>query len=156
MILSALFSFLSGSAFRMIWGEVSAYFTAKQEHQQELERMKLQNDLETARNDRDMARLKLQSDLGIKEIQIQADAALSKTEADAFVEAMKNSWKPIGIAWVDAWNGVIRPVAATVALAIWATKLVGQGFVADDFDKELLCGIMGFYFADRSLGRRGK
>ena len=47
-MLSALFSFLGGSVFRMIWGEVSAYLTARQQHSQEMDRMKLQADLEAA------------------------------------------------------------------------------------------------------------
>lgn len=156
MILSALFSFLGGSAFRMIWGEVAAFFTKRQDHQNELESLKAQNDLENARAERDLARLRLQSELGVKEVQIQADAALSKTEAEAFVEAMKESFKPIGIKWVDAWNGVIRPSAATIALILWALKLSSQGFVMDEWDKEITGAVLGFFFADRALARRGR
>ena len=39
---SALFSFLGGSVFRMIWGEVSSFIEKRQEHAQEIERMRLQ------------------------------------------------------------------------------------------------------------------
>jgi hypothetical protein len=156
MILSALFSFLGGSAFRMVWGEIAAYFTKRQDHQHELEAMKLQSDLEAARADRDMARIKLQSELGVKEVQIQADAALSKTEAEGFVEAMKNAFKPIGIKWVDAWNGSIRPAMASVALLLWIFALWKAGFIANDWDRQLIAGILGFYIADRTLAKRGK
>ena len=37
---SALFSFLGGSVFRMVWGEVSTWVTAKQDHAHENEKMK--------------------------------------------------------------------------------------------------------------------
>ena len=41
-MISAIISFLGGSVFRMIWGEVSTWVTAKQNHAQELERLRLQ------------------------------------------------------------------------------------------------------------------
>lgn len=153
---SALFSFLGGSVFRMIWGEVSSYFKAKQEHAQEIERMRLQNDLEAARAERDAARIRLQSDLNVREVQVAGDLAVAKTEADAFVEAMKNAFVPTGINWVDAWNHSIRPAAATICLSLWAIALARNGFVIADWDRELVGVILGFYFADRSLTKRGK
>ena len=151
---SALFSFLGGSVFRMIWGEASSYLQARQEHTQELERMKLQNDLEGARADRDLARLKLQSELGVKEVQIAGDLAIQKSEADAFLEAMKNSLKPTGILFVDAWNGLIRPAAASFVLFLWLSKVIGQGFTMDEWDMDISGVVLGFYFADRSLKTR--
>lgn len=154
--MSAIFSFLGGSIFRMIWGEVSSYLKARQEHAQELERMKLQNDLEGARADRDMARIKLQSELGVKEVQIAGDLAIQKTEAEAFVAAMKDAMKPIGIFFVDAWNGCIRPLAATIALGVWAIALWRSGFLPSDWDKDLIGVVLGFYFASRELTKRGK
>lgn len=154
--MGALFSFLGGSIFRMIWGEVSSYFKARQEHAQELERMKLQNEMEGARAERDMARLRLQSELGVKEVQIAGDLAIQKSEADAFLAAVANAAKPIGIYFVDAWNGCIRPAAATIALAVWALALYRAGFVPSDWDKELIGVVLGFYFADRTLRRHGK
>lgn len=153
---SALFSFLGGSAFRMVWGEVSAYLTKRQEHKQELERMRLQSDLDDKRHQRDTERIRLQADLQVREVQVVGDLAIQKTEAQAFVEAMKNAMKPIGIWWVDAWNGSIRPAMATVALSMWVLALYRAGFVPTGWDLELIGGILGFYIADRSLGKRGK
>ena len=156
MIFSALFSFLGGSAFRMIWGEVAAWMNKKQDHAQELDRMRLQDELEKGRHGRDMDRLKLQSELNVKEVQVMGDLAIQKTEAEAFVEAMKTAMKPIGIKWVDAWNGSIRPAMATIALAMWILALYRAGFIAGDWDRELIAGILGFYIADRTLAKRGK
>ena len=153
---SALFSFLGGSAFRMVWGEVSAFFKAKQEHKQEMERLRLQAELDAGRHARDLERIRLQSDLKVNEVQVVGDLAIQRTEAEAFVEAMKTAMKPIGIWWVDAWNGSIRPAMATVALSMWVLALYRAGFVPTGWDLELIGGILGFYVADRALGKRGK
>lgn len=152
----ALFSFLGGSVFRMIWGEVAGFVQKRQDHAHELEMMKVQAQLEDARAERQMAQIKQQSELGIKEVQIAGDLAIQKSEADAFLAAMQTATKPIGIVWVDAWNGSIRPSAATIALAIWLFALIQAGFIPTDYDKDLIGVIIGFYFADRSLGKRGK
>lgn len=153
---SALFSFLGGSVFRMLWGEISAFFKAKQEHAQEMERMRLQMELEDKRAEQDRERIKLQHDLGVKEIQVAGDVEIAKSEATAFMEAMKDANKKTGILFVDIWNGVIRPSYATLALALWAFKVYTQNFKMDDFDIGMLAVIAGFYFADRSLSKRGK
>lgn len=155
-MLAALFSFLGGSVFRMIWGELSSFLNKKQDHQHEIEAMRVQGELEDKRHERDMARIKLQSELGVKEVQIAGDVAIAKSEAEAFVAAMRDANKPIGIAWVDSWNGSVRPAFATVALLLWFSKIVGQGFTMDEFDVGLLAVIAGFYFADRSLTKRSK
>ena len=156
MFLSGIISFLGGSVFRMIWGEVSSYFKQKQEHQQEIETMRVQAELDAGRHFRDLERLKLQSDLGVREVAVAGDMAIAKTEAEAFVEAMKNATKPTGNWFIDAWNGSIRPQYAEVALILWLLKLISQGFTMDDFDMSLLAVIAGFFFADRTLSKRGK
>jgi hypothetical protein len=155
-MLSALFSFLGGSVFRMIWGEVSAFVQKKQDHAFEIERMKLQTEMEDRAHQRTQEALRLQSELGIKTIEAQAEANVLTEEAQAFTVAMKNAMKPTGIYWVDAWNGIIRPAAATIALALWALKLVHQNFIMQDYDMEITGVVLGFFFADRSLGKRGK
>jgi hypothetical protein len=155
-MLSALFSFLGGSVFRMIWGEISAFVHKKQDHAFEIERMKLQTEMEDRAHQRTQEALRLQSELGIKTIEAQAEANVLTEEAQAFTVAMKNAMKPTGIYWVDAWNGVIRPAAATIALALWVLKLVHQNFIMQDYDMEITGVVLGFFFADRSLGKRGK
>ena len=154
--MGALFSFLGGSAFRMVWGEVSAYFTKRQEHQQQVELMRLQVEMDEKRHSRDQERIRLQAELKVQEVQVVGDLAIQKTEADAFVEAIRAAAKPIGIWWVDAWNGSIRPAMATVALSMWVLALYRAGFVPTGWDLELIGGILGFYIADRTLGKRGK
>ena len=149
----ALFSFLGGSVFRMIWGEVAAWTNKKIDHQHEMAQMRLQGELEQASHERNLATLRLQNELGIKTIEAQAHAYVDQAEADAFTEAMKNAFKPTGIVFVDAWNGVIRPWAATLALGLWCLKLYSQNFVMDEWDKSLAGVILGFFFANRALAR---
>ena len=57
---------------------------------------------------------------------------------------------------MDIWNGVIRPAAATLALVLWVGKLAAQGWKMDEWDITLAGTVLGFFFADRSLGKRGK
>lgn len=153
---SALFSFLGGSVFRMIWGEVSAAWTKHQDHKHELEAMKLQADLEKAKHDQEMERLKVSSELHIKEVEVIADAEVEKLDAEAFIVAQKTLNQPTGNKIIDAWNGAIRPAAASTALLVWWFCLYTQGFVLTEWDKELVGVILGFYFAHRVFSSRGK
>ena len=155
-MLSALISFLGGSVFRMIWGEISSFLNARQEHTFELERMKLQNELEDRAHQRTQESIRLQAELGVKTIEAQAQSNVLSSEAEAFANAMKDAFKPTGIYWVDTWNGIIRPAAATIALAMWVAKLAHQGFAMQEYDLEITGVVLGFFFADRSLGKRGR
>lgn len=154
--MGALFSFLGGSVFRMVWGEVSAAWTKHQEHKQEMEAMRLQAELDAGRHTRELERLRVVSDLGIKEIEVRSDAEIEAKDAEAFIEAMKTVNRKTGVAWVDAWNGCIRPSAATIALLLWVLWLATAGFVPTDWDKELVGVILGFYFAHRVFSSRNK
>ncbi len=155
-MISALISFLGGSVFRMIWGEASAFINKKQDHKHEVELLRLQADLDDKMHQRTLEAQKAQAELGIKTIEAQAVAAVDKSEADAFGMAVANAFKPTGYSVVDIWNGVIRPCAATIVLLLWVLKLVANKFVMDDWDRQLGGAVLGFFFADRSLGKRGK
>lgn len=155
-MIEALFSFLGGSVFRMIWGEVSAWYNKRQDHQFEIDRLELQARLDQAQHLRTLEALRLQNELGIKTVAAKAEADVATAEAEAFTEAMRNAFKPSGFAFVDIWNGVIRPAAATLALMLWVGKLSAQGWRMDEWDITLAGTVLGFFFADRSLGKRGK
>lgn len=154
--MSALISFLGGSAFRLIWAAFAEWMEKRQEHAQETERMRLQAGLDRARHVQDCERLRLQSELGVKEIMVKADADIGRAEADAFVAAIKAANKPTGIAWVDAWNGMIRPLTASVALTLWLCAMATAGWTMSEWDKELIAVAIGFYFANRELSRGRK
>ena len=154
-MLSALFSFLGGSVFRMIWGEVSSWLTARQQHSQEMDRMKLQGDLDAAAHARNLESIKVQADMGIKVIEVQAQGEVDKIAAEGWLEAVKATGRAIGVAWVDAWNAVIRPGTATWALVMltlgeFAIIKISENIV------QIAGAALGIYLADRALLKRGK
>jgi hypothetical protein len=153
---SALFSFLGGSVFRMVWGEVSTWITAKQDHAHEIEKMKLQGDIDAKIHAQNMEALRVQSELGIKEVQVRSVADLANLDADGFYSAIKAAEAPSGIQWVDGWNKSIRPLCATICIALWVLGVWHNNLLIEAFDMELICTVLGFYFADRTLGKRGK
>lgn len=154
--MSAILTFLGGSAFRMVFGEISAFFKHKQEMKAELERMKLQNILDDAQHQRNMTAIKIQADLGVQTIRVQSDADVSKVEAEAFREAMIRASVPTGIKWVDAWNASVRPAFATLALWLWLAALYQKEWTMSEWDLSMLGAVAGFYFADRTLRKIGK
>lgn len=155
-MLSGLLSFLGGSAFRMIWGEASAFLNKKQDHEHEVALLTLQATLDDRRAEREVKQMQLAHTMGLEVVEVKRDAEVAVLEAKAFSEAMKVLQAPTGVAWVDAWNGTVRPAWATVALLLWVGKLSVAGFHMDPWDVEMVSAVAGFFFADRSLGRRGK
>lgn len=155
-MLSALLSFIGGNAFRMLWGEVSHWLTAKQDHQFEIDRMRLQGDLDAAEHARNMEALKLQADLGVKVIEAQRTADDDKLEIGAWQDAVSAVGKTTGIMFIDIWNGAIRPLLATIAITMVVFEIGQHGFAMTDWDHELFGAILGIYVADRSLSKRGK
>lgn len=155
-MISALISFFGGSVFRMIWGEVSAFITAKQEHAQELDRMRLQGELDEAEHKRNLESLKVQSDMGIKTIEVQRDADLDRIDASAWDKTVDSVGKLTGIAFIDYWNQSVRPLLATLAILFVCFEIMDHGWALTDWDRELFGAILGIYVADRSLSHRGK
>ena len=153
---TALLSFLGGSAFRMIWGEMSAFITKRQEHAQELDRLRLQGELDAAAHARNLQALQLQAQLGVQTIEVQRDADLARLETDAWGDMVRSLRSPTGIAFLDFWNGAIHPLLATLAIAVVVAQIAANGFVLSDWDKELVAAILGLYVADRRLAKRGK
>jgi len=156
MIFSAILSFLGGSAFRMIWGEISSYVNKRQDQAHEVELLEVQAKLDAAQHERNLAAIRLQADLGIKTIGVQAEADTMVEEARAFREAVANAMRPSGIRWVDAWNAAVRPAYATVCLALWMLILYRADFRPTEWDLSMMAMVAGFFFADRSLSKRGK
>ncbi len=97
--------------------------------------------------------MRLVTELGIKEILVKSEASLEEIDAKSFGEAAAVAIKPIGIRLVDAWNGSIRPAAATIALILWTNALYIQDFHLTSWDMELIGAILGFYFAARTFAK---
>jgi len=155
--MSALLTFLGGSAFRMVWGEVSAFIKNRQDHAQELEMIKIQAEIEAAKHERLQDALKVQHSMGIQTIQVQAEADIARIDAESHNRSAEAAiTHKSGVLWVDGWNAAIRPAAATIVILLWVLALNRAGFVMSDFDKELVGVILGFFFANRALSFRGK
>jgi hypothetical protein len=155
-MISALISFLGGSFFRMVWGELSSWWTKRQDHSQEMERMRLQGQLDAEQHARNLESIKLQADLGVKVIEAQRDADLERLDAGAWANLVESTTKLTGIAFIDIWNQAVRPMLATLAIAVVVAQIIHNGFVLSDWDRELVGAILGIYVADRSLAKRGK
>lgn len=155
-MITALLSFLGGNVFRMIFGEIINYLNKEQDHAQEVERMELQAKLEAAQHDRHLAGLKVQADLGVKTIQVQSEAAIGEIEAGGWLEAVKATAVKTGIAWVDAWNAVIRPGVATWSVIMLTLAEIGVIAQLSENVTAIAGCALGIYLADRSLAKRGK
>lgn len=153
---SALFSFLGGSVFRMIWGELSAWVTARQDHAHEIERLRLQAEIDAAQHTRQQDAIRLQAELGVQTIRVQGEVDVERLETEGWAAAVASAQRPTGIAWVDAWNGVIRPLAASIAILLWVLALNQQGWKMSLWDMELVGVVLGFFFASRELMKRNK
>ena len=154
-MITALFSFLGGNVFRMIFGEIISYLNRRIDHQQEIERMRLQAELDAAQHQRQQAAIKLLAELGVKTIQVQAEAALGQIEAEGWLAAVKATALQTGIAWVDAWNATIRPGVATWSVIMLTLGEFGLIVLSENTIALAGCAL-GIYLADRSLMKRGK
>lgn len=154
--MSALISFLGGSVFRMVWGEISHYLTARQEHKFEVARMTLQGTLDAAQFERQQAAIRLQGEMGIKTIEVQRDADMSRIGTSAWADAVSSVGKTTGVRFLDIWNGSIRPLLATLSISVVVFEIAKHGFELNEWDRELVGAILGIYVADRSLASRGK
>lgn len=155
-MIATLISFFGGSVFRMIWGEVSHWITSEQDHKQELARLQLQETIDAAQHARNLEAIRLQAELGVKTIQVQADADVARAAMDAFKQAVTDVGKTTGIKFIDIWNGSIRPYLATLAAVLITANVISNGWVINEQEWELFGAILGIYVADRTLFHRGK
>jgi hypothetical protein len=155
MILTTILSFFGGNAFRMLWGEVSSMLSKRQDHKHELERMRLQGTLDSEQHERNLAAIKVQADMQVKVIEVAAKGEVDKTVAEAWEAVVKATASQTGIWLVDLWNGLIRPVLATVAIVMWIGHVV-RWWQLDQDSWMLVGAVLGIYVADRTLFKRGK
>lgn len=155
-MITTLLSFLGGSVFRMLWGEISSFLNKRQDHEHEVERMRLQADLDAAQHSRNLESITVQANLGVKTIQVQAEAKVDEIEADAWLTAVKGTTTITGVWLIDLWNGVIRPLVATWSIIMITLHFAQSGWLLDDNGWGLCGAALGIYLADRALFKRGK
>lgn len=153
-------SFFGGAAFRMIWGELSSWWTKRQDHAQEIERMKLQGSLDAAQHERNLAAQRLQHELGLQVIEAQTVGAVTQREAEGFLEAVRATTIKVGVAWIDGWNALMRPAIATWGVAMLTVQelsgMFGHAVTLGTVTENVACGAIGIFIAARDLQKRGK
>jgi hypothetical protein len=154
-MISAILSFLGGSVFRMLWGEVASWINKRLEHQQEMERLAQQEGFAAAQHARNLEAIRVQAELQVKVIEVQAQSALDQLDAQTFLEGVKATAVQTGIRWVDAWNAIIRPGVATWAIAMLSGEAL-KWIVVTEATASVCFAALGLYLADRTLAKRGK
>lgn len=154
-MLSAIFSFLGGSVFRMLWGEIASWVNKKLEHKQEMERLQQQEGFAAAQHARNLEAIRVQADLQVKVITVQAQSALDQLDAQTFLEGVKATTVRTGVKLVDAWNAAIRPGVATWAVAMLTLEAFTLLKLSEG-SASVCFAALGLYLADRTLAKRGK
>lgn len=154
--MGALLSFLGGSVFRMIWGEISSFITARQEHAHEMERMRFQAEQDDKQHARQVEMITLQHQQGVEVIRVQGEVDLTKLDAIAFQTGVELTGKSTGFKLVDAWNAAIRAALATDMMVLVTMHYHKVGWTLDANGWELAGAALGVFVADRTLFRRGK
>lgn len=154
-MITTLLSFFGGSVFRMLWGEISTFITAKQDHSFEIERMTLQGNLDAAQHVRNLEAIKVQAALGVETIHVQGEADLGRLDAQAFNTGVELTGKSSGNWFIDAWNGAIRPGLATVSIGLVVASEVALIHMSEN-GWALAGSALGIYVADRTLFKRGR
>lgn len=144
-------SFLGGTAFRLMFEQVFGFVNRWQENKNELARMQVQSQIDALAHARNLESIKLQSDLGIKTIQVQAEGRVADAEWDAFAQGVRNTAAPTGVRWVDGWNGAIRPSLATISIVLWLVSVATAGWVLGDWDKSLIGLALGIFVGGRII-----
>jgi hypothetical protein len=148
-MLTALFTFLASAGARLAIGKLFESLEKWQDNRNEIARMRVQADLEAAAHERNLAALRLQHDLGIRTIDAQSSAETQASLMDAFNEAVRATRDRTGVWFIDAWNGVIRPLLATIALGLWVASIWQRGGVLDDWDRGLMASAIGIFVGGR-------
>lgn len=154
-MISALISFFGGTAFRMLWGEVSSFLNKRQDHKFEIERLALQAKMDAEQHARNLEAIKVQAELGVQTIRVAAEGEVDKIAAEAYRDAVRATTMVTGFWLVDSWNAAIRPGVAT-----WAVVMLTLSELAvltmSDTTAQVCFAALGIYLADRTLGKRGK
>lgn len=130
LILGALAGFATA-----IVTEVSKFFLHKEDKKHELEKLSLQ--------------LKVSQ-------KIQDDCDSCKNNEPQFIYLPESS----GIKWVDAVNGLVRPLITIILICLYTFIRViytpdnGDGVYWTEEDSTLLTAIVSYYFGQRAVGKK--
>jgi hypothetical protein len=150
-VLGGLISFLGGTAFRWILGEVLGFMKARDDHRMELERLRLQHDQDRDRAQWQREAMSAAAAEGLRIIEAQSVASAARAADDAFLAAIGGVNDASKRAdWIGAWNASIRPLLATVAILLIAgNALAPQYVVLSALVTDLICAVLGVFVGER-------
>ena len=154
--MSALISFLGGTAFRWLFGELMGFLNKAQDHKHEQDMIRLNLEMDKERSALKRAELQAAADAGIKVVEAQAEAAHTAVMDQAWLSAVQGIDKPSGVAWVDGWNKAIRPALATASILLIIGNAVAPAHVVlTGVVLEVVCAVLGLFCGGRisSTGR---
>ena len=137
---------IGGAATRLfVWG--SDYLNKKQQHEQDIERLRAQTDLERAKADANISEA-MATKQAIPPVQI--DDSSSTPDAP-----------PTGHRYVDIANSAVRPALTywycLVLYTVYKGYLLLHGAdpltVATEFDRTLIASMVSYWFTDRTFHR---
>lgn len=151
MMFGGLISFLGGTAFRWLIGEVLGFIKARDEHKAEMERMRLQHDQDADRAKWQREAMAAAAAEGLRIVEAQSVASAARAADDAFLsaiggvnEASKRS------DWIGAWNASIRPLLASVSIVLLVGQAVAPSvFVLSALTLDLICAVLGVFVGER-------
>ena len=149
----ALLSFLGGAAFRSLLNSVLTIWTTAQDHKHELAMLEMQDRLDERRRTHELAMAEVAHKQGVEVIRVRGEADLQRTDAEAFVAAMRSFNQRTGIFFVDLWNGIVRPAFATLCLFLLLRHFAALDWKLDSDGFQLIGAVIGYFFADRTLFR---
>lgn len=151
--MSGLLSFLGGTAFRWLFGELIGFFKQRDEHKRELEMIRLQHDQDRERHTWQQEAIAAAAAQGIKVIEAQSVARAQAAADDAFLAAIGgvNEASKRGD-WIGAWNASIRPGLATVGIALLVLESFGA-VILSALVLELICAVLGVFVGERIRAR---
>lgn len=166
-----LLGVIFGGALRL-FPTVLDFLSKRKEADLEIERMKLEAQLEDARSVNRLKEIQAASAANIQLQQVQNEGAISVAEMNAIQEALRGQSRRTGDKWLDRVNVSVRPIltywwcivlhtAHKIVLAVVAiqakTPLAQWApLIYTDFDRAVVGSIIGFWFVDRSLRQLGK
>lgn len=165
--MTAILSFLGSAVFRWALEKLFNLAERKQDHGQEIERMKVQAQVDAEQHSRNLELLKAQADLKLDLIKEETRGAVEAADAQAFIESIKSARQPTGVSWLDAWNGLIRPLVSTVCVVVWLwliytvvppyiktlsdAQAMALAATLFEFTITLVASVIGWHFGTRSL-----
>jgi hypothetical protein len=155
-MVETMVSFLGGAAFRALWSEVAGAWRSYQDHRHEIAMLEITARMDAQRHAQNLEMVRVQAEMGVRTIEVQGEADVSRGEADAFVEAVRATSRRTGTWVTDAWNAAIRPALATVCMLLWIAHVARSDWLLDDRGWMLLGAALGVYVADRTLAKMGR